>query len=49
MDRLQGIENTFKILAVNPRGRALGSPIHRWDGNSKLDLTEIVCEDVMWH
>jgi hypothetical protein len=41
--------NAFRILVGKPEGRRpLGRPRRRWVDNIKIDLRDIVCEDVNW-
>jgi hypothetical protein len=43
------MRNEYKILIVKPEGkRQLGRPRHIWKGNSKMDVTEIVCVGLDW-
>jgi hypothetical protein len=43
------MRNAYKILVKQPEGkRPLWQPRHKWENNIKMDLTEIVCEDVDW-
>jgi hypothetical protein len=45
MGRVAGIggrRGACRVLVRRPEGRSpLGKPIHRWDGNIKMDLTEV--------
>jgi hypothetical protein len=43
------MRNAYKILTGNLEGkRPLGRHKHRWEDNTRRDLTEIGCEDVDW-
>jgi hypothetical protein len=45
--RTREIKNAYKILVGKPEGRRpLGRPRHRWVYNIKIDIREIVFEDV---
>jgi hypothetical protein len=37
--------SAYKVLV---RNTLLGTHRHRWDGNIKVDMKEIWCEDVNW-
>jgi hypothetical protein len=46
---MRHIRNEHKVLVGKPEGeRPLGRPRHRWEDIIKMDLGEIVCEDVDW-
>jgi len=36
------------LVGESERMRPLGRPRHKWDGNIKMDLQEMRCEDVDW-
>ena len=39
----------YRVLVENPEGkRPLGRPRLRWEGNIKMDLQEVGCEDMDW-
>jgi hypothetical protein len=44
------MRNSYTLLVRRPEGkRPLGSPRRRWEGNIKLDLTDIEYERVGWN
>jgi hypothetical protein len=43
------MRNAYKIIVRKPEGKGpLGRPRCRRDGNIKMDLKRIMCEDVDW-
>jgi hypothetical protein len=37
------MRNAYKVLVGKPEGkRPLGKPRHRWEGNIKIDLKDVV-------
>jgi hypothetical protein len=39
----------YKVLVGKPEGKGpLGTPRHRWEDGVRMDLREIVWEDVEW-
>jgi hypothetical protein len=42
------MRNSYKFVGKPESKRSLGSSIHRWGVNIKIDLTHIRCEDVNW-
>ena len=39
----------YRVLVGKPeRKRPLGRPWCRWDGNIKMDLQAVLCEDMDW-
>jgi hypothetical protein len=39
----------YRILVGKPEGkRPLGAPKRRWEGNSKMDLQEVICGCMDW-
>jgi hypothetical protein len=43
------MRNAYKILVGKPTGkRPLGRHRHRWEDNIKMDLREIMLQDVDW-
>jgi hypothetical protein len=43
------MKNTYKILVRKPEGKtSQGRPRHRWEDNIRLNLWEIMWEDVNW-
>jgi len=39
----------YRVLVWKPEEkRPLGRPRHRWEGNIKMDLQEMGCEDMNW-
>jgi hypothetical protein len=44
-----GVKCAYNILVGRPEGRRpLGRPRRRWEGNIKMNLSEIGFEDVDW-
>jgi hypothetical protein len=42
-------KRAYEALVRNPEGkRSLGIPRRKWEDNIKLDLKEMLCEDVDW-
>jgi hypothetical protein len=38
------MRNANKVMAKKPEGKtSLGGPRHQWEGNIKMDLTELQC------
>jgi hypothetical protein len=47
--RIADMSNVYTILTCKPEGkRSLGSHRRTWEGNIKMDLNEIMCEDIDW-
>jgi hypothetical protein len=43
------MRNAYKILVGKPEGkRPLGRSRHRWEGNIRMDLREVMWEGVDW-
>jgi hypothetical protein len=46
---MREIRNAYNILVGKPEGgRPLGRPRHRWEDSIRMDLREILWEDVDW-
>jgi hypothetical protein len=49
VERIGEIRNAYNILVGKTEGkRPLGRPRRRWEGNIRMDLTEIGWEEVNW-
>jgi hypothetical protein len=47
--RIENMRNACKFSVGQPEGkRPLGKPICRWEDNIRMDLTEVVWQDVDW-
>jgi len=47
--RMGEMRNAYKILVGKPEGkRPLGRSRHRWEGNIRMDLREVMWEGVDW-
>jgi hypothetical protein len=44
------MKNAYKVLVGKPEGKRLllWRLRHRWEGNIKMDLTEVECEGAQW-
>jgi hypothetical protein len=46
---VEEMRNAFSILVRKPEGkRQVGRPRHRWEDNIRMDLREMMWEDVVW-
>jgi hypothetical protein len=47
--RVGNNRSVFSVSVGKPGGkRPLGRPRHRWEGNIKMDLQEVVCGGMEW-
>ena len=47
--RMGGRRGVYRVLMGKPEGkRPLGRPRHKWEGNIKIDLQEVVCGTMDW-
>jgi len=49
VERMEKSRGVNRVLVRKPKGKKpLGRSRHRWEGNIKIDLQEVGCEDLDW-